>query len=386
MFTPSERILSLKPSGIRSFFALSAGVEGVISLGIGQPNIPTPAKLIEFAAQELKNQNNYYSLNPGTPLLRAKIAEEYNRRFNFDFTSSNVLIGSGACEILFDIFHTFLNPGDEALLPDPTFLVYERQINLAGGKAVFMPSNSDFTIDIEQTKELITSKTKTILLNFPSNPTGAMMTRSELKAIADLAIDHNLIVISDEVYEYTCYDGREHVCVSTLGIEDRTLIVNSFSKSFCVPGWRIGYAVGPEELINPVNTFHSFVTANATTPLQDALASFMGSPEAISFTDSLQSTLQERKDVIVAGLNSLENVHCPPVQGSFYAFADFSSFFGKPMSTSEIATKIFEETKVVLIPGDEFGSAGEGYLRASFGSASVDELKDVISRLKSLQE
>ncbi|MHA1910260.1 MAG: pyridoxal phosphate-dependent aminotransferase [Candidatus Kariarchaeaceae archaeon] len=384
MFTPSERILSLKPSGIRSFFALSAGVEGVISLGIGQPNIPTPAELIEYASQELKNQNNYYSLNPGTPRLRSKIAEEYNRRFNLCYSASNILVGSGGCEILFDIFHTFLNPGDEALIPNPTFLVYERQINLAGGKAVLMPSNPDFTIDIEQTKELITSNTKTILLNFPSNPTGAMMTRSELKAIADLAVDHNLIVISDEVYEYTCYDGREHVCVPTLGIEDRTIIVNSFSKSFCVPGWRIGYAVGPEELINPLTAFHSFVTANATTPLQDALASYMGSPEAISFTDSLQSTLQERKDVIVSGLNSLEEVHCPPVQGSFYAFADFSSFFGKSMSTSEIANKIFEETKVVLIPGDEFGSAGEGYLRASFGSASVNELREVITRLKTL--
>ncbi|MCG3222574.1 MAG: aminotransferase class I/II-fold pyridoxal phosphate-dependent enzyme, partial [Candidatus Heimdallarchaeota archaeon] len=272
-----EKLEKIEPSGIRELFSKAKGKPNVISLGIGAPDINTPDGLKEALKDAVYNNFNNYDLTPGNKELREAIARNYKEDYGVDYSSEEgVIVGCGGVQIIYVALQTHLTPGDEVLLQAPCFLTYPRQVVLAGGKLVWMPSTEDFSIDIEKTKELITDKTKFIFLNFPSNPTGAVMTRDELKAIVDIAVDNDLFIVSDEVYEYYTYDDNKHVHVASIDdAYEKTITVNSFSKTFAIPGWRMGFGVTTPDILRPMLRYHTYVIANATTPMQIALANFM---------------------------------------------------------------------------------------------------------------
>ncbi|TFF63462.1 MAG: aminotransferase class I/II-fold pyridoxal phosphate-dependent enzyme [Promethearchaeota archaeon] len=383
--TMAKRIEKIPPSGIRELFNRAQGIPGVISLGIGQPNIPTPEPLIEKLVSAVRGGDNYYSPTPGTPKYRKAISEQLKRDYNLEYNPSNeILATASGCEAIYAALMAHIDPGDEVLIPDPSFLTYSRQVRLAGGIGKWVKPKADLTLDLEDVKEKITSKTKAIIINFPSNPTGKLMSEEGLQSVVDLAVDNDIIILSDEVYDKTIFAGEKHVSVPTLNNAfNQTLLIYSFSKTFCVPGWRIGYVAGPKELIAPITKMHSFIVANAPSAQQNAIGEFLNTPEAKEFTDKLCKILEERKKKIVPGFNAIDGFECLDVEGSFYAFPKVSNH--KYYTTSkELSEKIFEEQKVVLVPGDEFGPSGEGYLRASFGSTNLDTIDEVLERLSKI--
>ncbi|MHA1213439.1 MAG: pyridoxal phosphate-dependent aminotransferase, partial [Candidatus Heimdallarchaeota archaeon] len=301
----AERLDRIAPSGIRKMFARAQGIPGVISLGIGQPNIPTPQGLVDALVERVKNGDNYYSPTFGTPKYREAIAEQNKRDYNLEYDyKSEILATASGCEAIYCALMSFVDPGDEVLIPDPSFLTYPRQVVLAGGKPIWLKPTDELKIDTSNLQEYITEKSKAIILNFPSNPTGEIMTKSELKPIIDLAVDNNLIILTDEVYEKCIFTDEKHIRVPTLdGAFERTILLNSFSKTLCVPGWRIGYVAGPKELVAPIVKMHSFVVANAPSAQQNAIGEFLYTPEFDTFTAKLRDILKERNEHIVAGFN-----------------------------------------------------------------------------------
>ncbi|MBK5114501.1 MAG: aminotransferase class I/II-fold pyridoxal phosphate-dependent enzyme [Candidatus Heimdallarchaeota archaeon] len=381
----AERLNEIAPSGIRKLFSRAQGIPGVISLGIGQPNIPTPKGLVERVVQLIEGGDNYYSPTPGTKIFREGVAEQNKRDYNLDYDPNNqILATASGCEALYCSLMSFVDPGDEVLIPDPSFLTYPRQAMLAGGKPVWMKPTKELKIDTSNLQEYITDRSKAIILNFPSNPTGEIMTTSELKPIIDLAIDNDLIILTDEVYEKCIFTDDKHIRVSKLaGAYERTLLLNSFSKTLCIPGWRLGYAAGPKEMIAQMTKMHSFIVANAPSAQQNAVGKFINTTEFDVFTNKLRDILKERMIKIVKGFNSIDGFSCRKPEGSFYAFP--RTTFHKDYTTSnELSETIFEKQKIVLVPGTEFGPSGEGHLRASFGSITLDQIDEVMTRLKEL--
>jgi len=380
----SEKMKKIKPSGIRELFAKSQGIEGVISLGIGVPDIHTPQELKEALKQAVEDNYNNYDQTPGNKRLREAIVEKYKRDYKTDYNSSEgVIVTCGGVQLIYIVLQTYISQGDEVLIQDPCFLTYPRQIFLAGGKAVWLDSTPEFSIDLEKMKERITPKTKMIILNYPSNPTGAMLTKEETKAIVDLAEDNNLIIISDEVYEYYTFDNQNHIHIASIGnAYERTITANSFSKTYAIPGWRMGFGVSTPELLKPVLSYHAFVVANATTPTQVALANYMLTKKAEEFKKKIKNIFEQRRNLIVDGFNSLDGITCKKPEGSFYCYPDVSE--SNYPNSEEFSRVAFEKTKIVLVPGTEFGPKQTNNLRASFGSVSKEKIKEVIERLKEI--
>ncbi|HUT82377.1 MAG TPA: aminotransferase class I/II-fold pyridoxal phosphate-dependent enzyme [Candidatus Bathyarchaeia archaeon] len=381
----ANRLDEIKPSGIRRMFDRAQGIPGVISLGIGQPNIPTPQGLIDALVKQVQNGDNYYSPTMGTSKYREAVAEQNRRDYDLEYDpKTEILATASGCEALYCALMSFIDPGDEVLIPDPSFLTYPRQVMLAGGVPIWMKPTNELKIDTSNLQEYISEKSKAIILNFPSNPTGEIMTRDELKPIIDLAVDNDLLILTDEVYEKCIFTDDRHIRVSKLdGAYERTLLLNSFSKTLCVPGWRIGYVAGPKDLVAPIVKMHSFVVANAPSAQQNAIGVFLNTEEADEFVKKLRNILKERMLRIVKGFNSIDGFACRQPEGSFYAYPNVSKHEDYTNS-EEFAEKIFDKVKIAFVPGTEFGSSGEGYLRASFGSSSLDEIDEVISRLKEL--
>ncbi|MBN1327993.1 MAG: aminotransferase class I/II-fold pyridoxal phosphate-dependent enzyme [Candidatus Heimdallarchaeota archaeon] len=379
------RLDEIKPSGIRQMFARAQGIPGVISLGIGQPNIPTPQGLVNALVKRVQNGDNYYSPTMGTDTFREAVVEQNKRDYNLEYDpKTEVLATASGCEALYCALMSFVDPGDEVLLPDPSFLTYPRQVMLAGGVPVWMKPTDELKIDTTNMQEYISKKSKAIILNFPSNPTGEIMTKDELKPIIDLAVDNNLLILTDEVYEKCIFTEAKHLRVPKLdGAYERTLLLNSFSKTFCVPGWRIGYIAGPKELVAPIVKMHSFVVANAPSAPQNAIGEFLNTAEADEFVLKLSQILKERMLRIVKGFNDINGFSCRQPEGSFYAYPKITEH-DDYTDSEEFAEKIFDKAKIAFVPGTEFGPSGEGYLRASFGSSSLEEIDEVISRLKNI--
>lgn len=370
--------VDVPPSGIREFFELVQGREDVISLGVGEPDFVTPWGIREACIYSLERGQTSYTSNRGKPGLRRLIseaaAETTERRYDPD---SEVLVTTGVSEGLDLAIRALVNPGDEVVVLDPSYVSYAPNVEFSGGRPVRVAASPDdgFKPDPEAVEAACGEDTVAILLNFPNNPTGAVLSREEAEAIAGVAERNDLAVISDEVYSFLTY-GREHVSVASLsGMRDRTVVLDGFSKYFAMTGWRLGFACGPEPVLDAMNRIHQYTMLCAPTTAQNAAEEALrnGWGEA----DRMRKEYNRRRRLTVKALSDA-GLDCVEPRGAFYTFPDVSS---TGMDGKEFAERLLEEESVAVVPGSAFGPAGENHVRMSY-AASRDDLKEALSRIR----
>ncbi len=378
----SEKVKNIPPSGIRKFFDLVLEMDGVISLGVGEPDFVTPWHIREACIYSLEKGVTSYTSNYGLLELRELISKCYRKDYNVDYNpQSEILVTTGVSEAADLAFRAIINPGDEVIIPEPCYVSYKPGVSLAGGTPVPVPTYQDdeFRVTAEQIKKSITGKTKAIVLSYPNNPTGAVMRRNDLEDIADVVNENDLAVISDEVYGKLTYEGA-HTCFSSIsGMKDRSIILNGFSKSHAMTGLRLGFAVGCEALIGAMTKIHQYAMLCAPITAQ------MGGIEALKNGDGeMQKMVREydrRRRLIVDGLNRL-GLECFEPKGAFYAFPSIKS---TGLTSEEFAERLLKEQKVAVVPGDVFGGCGAGYLRCSYAT-SREELVEALGRIEAFIE
>ncbi len=373
----SENVRNIPPSGIRKFFDLVLEMDGVISLGVGEPDFVTPWHIREACIYSLEKGFTSYTSNQGLLELRELVSRCYNKESNVDYNPGNeILVTTGVSEAADLAFRALIDPGDEVIIPEPCYVSYKPSVSLAGGKPVPLPTyrENEFRVTAEEIERSITKKTKALVLSYPNNPTGAVMSKKDLDEIADVVNEYDLVVISDEVYCKLTYNGT-HTCFSSLsGMKERTIILNGLSKSHAMTGLRIGYAAGSEELIGAMTKVHQYSMLCAPVTAQ------MGAIEALKNGDGeMEQMVREydrRRRLIVDGLNKL-GLECFEPKGAFYAFPSIKS---TGMTSEEFAGALLKEQKVAVVPGDVFGDCGAGYLRCSYAT-SREELIEALSRI-----
>jgi aminotransferase len=361
----SDKVASLQASGIRKFFDIAAIMEDVISLGIGEPDFTTPQPIIDAGIRSLNEGETHYTSNYGIVELRHAIAAHLNDLYGVQYEPANeIVVTVGVSEALYLTFTALLNPGDEVIIPTPCFVSYQAEVALAGGKPVEIYTNmeDDFQPDPALIEKAITPNTKAILLGYPNNPTGAVASRETLQKIADIAAKHDLIVISDEIYDRLVYE-HEHVCFPALpGMRERTLLLGGFSKDYAMTGWRIGYAAGPVSLINGLVRVHQYSVMSAPTISQYAALTAL--KEGEPFIAAMHAEYNRRRKLIYEGLNDLGLPTFEP-HGAFYVFP---SIHNTGLDDKVFAERLLLEEKVAVIPGSSFGEAGSGFVRCSYAT------------------
>lgn len=373
----SEKVNSIPPSGIRKFFDLIASMEGVISLGVGEPDFVTPWHIREAAIYSLEKGYTMYTSNKGMPELRMALSNYLESCYGLNYDPDDeILITVGVSEALDLAARAILNPGDEVIMPDPCYVSYPACVTLAGGIPVMVPTTEEnsFKLIADDIEARITPKTKAILIGYPANPTGAIMLKEELIRIAELVKRYNLLLISDEVYGLLVY-GVEHTCLATLsGMRERTILLNGFSKAYAMTGWRIGYAVSNKDIIGAMTKIHQYTMLCA--PIMGQMAAL----EALRAGDNeVQAMLREydrRRRVIVKGLRDI-GLSCFEPMGAFYAFPSIKM---TGMTSEEFAERLLWEEKVAVVPGSAFGQCGEGYVRCCY-AASLSEIEEALKRI-----
>jgi aminotransferase len=368
---------ALPPSGIRKFFDLIASMEGVISLGVGEPDFVTPWHIREAAIYSLEKGYTMYTSNKGMPELREELAKYLQSRHGLSYDPDNeILITVGVSEALDLATRAILNPGDEVIMPDPCYVAYPANVALAGGVPILVPTTEEnsFKITADDIESRITQRTKAILIGYPANPTGAVVSKEELIQIAELAKRYNLLLISDEVYGQLVY-GMEHTCLATLPeMRERTVMLNGFSKAYAMTGWRIGYVASSKEITGAMTKIHQY------TMLCASIMGQMAAIEALKAGDSeVQAMLREydrRRRVIVKGLRDI-GLSCFEPKGAFYAFPSIKI---TGLTSEEFAEKLLWEEKVAVVPGSAFGQCGEGYVRCCY-AASLPEIEEALKRM-----
>ncbi|MBN2463491.1 MAG: aminotransferase class I/II-fold pyridoxal phosphate-dependent enzyme [Dehalococcoidia bacterium] len=367
----------LPPSGIRKFFDLLSSIEGVISLGVGEPDFVTPWHICEAAIYSLEKGYTMYTSNKGTPELRAELARHIDSRFGLTYEPDNeILITVGVSEGLDLAMRAILNPGDEVIMPDPCYVAYPASVSLAGGIPVRVPTTEEnnFEITASDIEPRITRKTKAILLGYPSNPTGAVLSKEGLTQIAELAKRYNLLVISDEVYDRLVY-GVEHTCLATLpGMRERTILLNGFSKAYAMTGWRIGYAASDKEIIGAMTKIHQYTMLCA--PIMGQMAALEALKADDDEVEAMARDYDRRRRFIVKGFRDI-GLSCFEPRGAFYAFPSIKV---TGMTSEEFAEKLLWEEKVAVVPGTAFGQCGEGYLRCCYATALTD-IEEALKRM-----
>ncbi len=362
----SKTLSTLKPSGIRKFFDIAATMEDVISLGIGEPDFTTPQPIIDAGVRSLQAGETHYTSNSGILELRQALAAHLEAHYGVRYDPlSEIIITVGVSEALYLTFSALLDPGDEVIIPTPCFVSYQAEVLLAGGKPVEIHTNmeDDFQPDPAIIEKAITPKTKAILLGYPNNPTGAVVSRDRLTAISELAKKHNILVISDEIYDRLVYD-HEHVCFPSLpGMQDQTLLLGGFSKAYAMTGWRIGYAAGPADIIQGLVRIHQYSVMSAPTISQYAALEALKASEP--FVQKMKAEYNRRRNLIFKGLNQLGLPTFEP-HGAFYVFP---SIHNTGMSDDVFAERLLMEEKVAVVPGSAFGDAGSGFVRCSYATS-----------------
>ena len=374
----NQKAESLKQGAIREMFDRAAKMDHVISLGIGEPDMATPALVCDAGAEALRLGKTHYTPNAGTPDFRKAVAEKsYLKDLHYD-PDTEIIATNGGMGALSLLFLVLLNQGDEVLIQDPQWLNYVAQVQYCGGTPVRVPTDAahDFEMQPEVIESLITPRTKAVMINSPNNPTGAVMSRDALRSIAELAVKHDLLVISDDVYNTLLYGGADNLCIASFpGMKERTVIINSFSKAYAMTGWRIGFAAGPAEIIDKMTKCQENFNSCANAPAQYAAQKGLDHPE---LCEKLRRIFEKRREILVQGLSEIPGIVFNEPKGAFYVFADISSF---GLSSKEFCSRLLDEAGVVCIPGSAFGECGEGFIRIAY-TCSDEDLKTAVERIR----
>lgn len=374
----SNTVQEIKPSGIRKFFDLLEGRKDVISLTVGQPDFVTPWHIRVAAIESLEGGKTYYTSNAGTMELREEISNYMRRRFGLDYTAKDeVIVTVGGSEAIDMAMRALLNPGDEVIIPQPAFVCYGPIASLAGGVPVYVNTKEEnkFKLTAEELKSVITPKTKLLVLPYPNNPTGAIMTEEDLEEIAEVLRGTDIMVLSDEIYCELTY-GRNHTSIASLdGMRERTVIASGFSKSYAMTGWRLGYTIAPREITKQMLKIHQYAIMCAPTTSQFAAV------EALRCGDDdiemMKKEYNRRRRYITGGLRGL-GIECFEPEGAFYVYPNISKF---GMTSEEFAQRLMNETGVAIVPGTAFGDCGEGFARISY-AYSVEHIAKALDRIE----
>ncbi len=373
----SKKIMEIQPSGIRRFFDVANTMENVISLGVGEPDFDTPWHIREEGIYSLEKGRTYYTSNAGLLPLREEISRYLRERFECPYDADEILVTVGGSEAIDIAFRAMLDPGDEVIIPEPCFVSYLPCVTMAGGAPVEidLEEKDQFKLTGEKLRSAITDKTKMLVLPFPNNPTGAIMTAEELEVVADIVKEHDLFVLSDEIYSELSYHGK-HVSIASLpGMAERTIVINGFSKSFAMTGWRLGYAAGPREVIQQMTKIHQYIIMSSPTTSQYAAIEAL--KNGMEDVERMKESYNQRRRFLVKELNDM-GIPCFEPYGAFYVFPNISGF---GMTSEEFATRLLQEQKVAVVPGDAFGKCGEGFLRISY-AYSIENLKMALEKIQ----
>lgn len=374
----SSTVASLKPSGIRRFFDLAASMEGVISLGVGEPDFVTPWRMREASISSLERGHTAYTSNAGLLELRVEIQKYLEERFSVSYhPESEILVTVGASEAIDIALRAILDPGDEVLVVEPCYVSYEPVIRLAGGVPVFLKTSMEnqFKLTPQELEAGITPKTKAIIFCYPNNPTGGTMTAEEWKTLLPIIEKHDLLVISDEIYAELTY-GRMHDSIAALpGMKERTILISGFSKAFAMTGWRLGYVCAMPDLLAGMLKIHQYTMLCAPTMAQ--MAALEALRHGRSDMERMIESYRQRRNFVVDGFRQI-GLSCHEPDGAFYAFPSIAS---TGMSSAEFAENLLMEEKVAVVPGDVFGESGHGHIRCSYAT-SMEQLKKALDRME----
>lgn len=372
----SGRIKNTKPSGIRKFFDIAAEMDDVLSLSIGEPDFVTPWHIREAGIYSLEQGKTHYTANLGIKELRKEISKYLKRRFSLNFTPQQTIVTVGGSEAIDLAIRAVINPGDEVLIPEPSFVCYQPITVMAGGVPVPIVTREkdQFRLKADQLKAAITERTKLLVLPYPNNPTGAIMEKDDLRAVAKVIKDKDILVLSDEIYAELTY-GRKHVSIASIdGMAERTVVVNGFSKAYSMTGWRLGFAAGPQPIIDAMARIHQYAIMSAPTTSQYAAV------EALKNGDddiaAMRDEYDRRRIMILDGVHSL-GLDCFEPFGAFYIFPYIGGF---GLSSDEFCKRLLYEHRLAVVPGDAFGRSGEGFIRISY-AYSPDDITQALSRL-----
>jgi aminotransferase len=375
----SERVRAVPPSGIRKFFDVIATMPDVISLGVGEPDFNTPPQVVEEGVRSLRSGRTHYTSNYGTIELRRALANHLQRLYGFDYSPDNeICVTVGASEAVAAAMSAITDPGDEVLLHEPSYVAYLPAILFNGGTPVLVSTTdaSGFALVPDQLEAAITPRTKVLFMGYPCNPTGAVLDETTLRAIADLAQRHDLIVVSDEIYDRLVYAGHRHLPIATLpGMRDRTITIGGFSKAYAMTGWRVGYACAPKDLLDGIVKVHQYEIMSAPTVAQDAAVVALKSAEPD--VERMVREYDRRRQMFVNGLNQIGLTAAEP-KGAFYAFPSIRS---TGLTSEEFSERLLYEQKVAVVPGNAFGPSGEGHVRATLAT-SYEQLEQALVRMK----
>lgn len=379
----SERAKNIEPSATFTINAkanqMIASGENVLKFGIGEPDFNTPDNIKEAGKKAIDSNKSRYTAAAGVPELLKAVSEKFKRENGLDYTPEQISCANGAKHSLFNICLAVLNPGDEAIIPVPAWFSYWEQVKLTGGKPVFVNTDEKFQVKADLIREKITEKTKLIFLNSPSNPTGAVIEKSDLKEIADLAVEKDIYIISDEVYEHLIYDGLEHLPTASLSkkVYEKTFTVNAISKTYAMTGWRLGYAAGPVEVINAMNQIQGQTTSNPSSISQyAAIEALQGQQESVG---KMKEQFDKRRKETVKLFNEIPGINCVMPRGAFYAMPDVSQLFkGKIKNSVDFSSFLLDEARVAVIPGEVF--LADNCIRFSYAS-SFENIVEGIGRI-----
>ena len=375
----NKKVLDIKPSGIRKFFDVASEIKGAISLGVGEPDFDTPWHIREEGIYTLEKGRTYYTSNSGLKELRIEIANYYKRRFKLSYDPlSQILVTVGGSEAIDVALRAMIEPGDDVLIATPCYVSYEPCAIMAGANVITinLKNENNFKLTKEELEEAITPKTKVLIINYPNNPTGAIMEKEDYEKIAPVIIKNDIVVISDEIYNELTYNGKNPSSIAEVdGMKERTIIVNGFSKAYSMTGWRLGYAMGPKEILAQMIKIHQFCIMCAPTNSQYA------GVEALRNGDDdvklMRDSYNERRRYLLSRLKNM-GIDCFEPFGAFYVFPDIRKY---KMSSEDFCMKLLESKKVVVVPGDAFGKSGEGFIRISY-AYSIDDLKIALDRIE----
>jgi aminotransferase len=358
-----------------------AGVD-VISLAAGQPDFPTPQHIREYAKKALDEGYTFYPPSPGLPELREAISKKVIDENGIEADPrSEIIVTVGGKQAVFSTILALVDQGDEVIIADPSWVTYEPCVRLAGGKIVPVPAHekNQFRLNKDDVARAVTPRTKLIVINSPNNPTGSVLRQDDLKEIADIACAKDLFVLSDEIYEYMVYDGLKHYSIASIpGMKERTITANGFSKAYSMTGWRLGYLVGPKQIVQHILAIHEHSVTGPSSFSQRAAAQGMNDPRSKESVRSMVSEFERRRNVMVEELNKISKVSCVRPNGAFYAFANIGAL-GR--SSMEVASHLLEKALVATVPGAAFGPRGEGFLRLSFAN-STENIRKALDRMR----